>query len=277
MASEAKRAGAHMDGAGHYAPVNGLELYHEIHGAGDPLVLLHGAFGTIETCFAALLPAFAATREVIAVELQGHGHTADIDRPLSYEHMAEDVCALLDALGTDAVDLVGYSLGGAVALELALRHPERVSHVVYAGGTSYRRDGLYPEMLGDTSSAADDLEGSVWHEAFLGVAPDPDAWPTLVAKVAELDRTFEGWSQGDIRGLQPPALLVIGDSDIVRPEHTVEMFRLLGGGVIGEIAGLPRSQLAVLPGTSHVGVLDRVDWLRSMILEFLDPRRPHPP
>jgi pimeloyl-ACP methyl ester carboxylesterase len=276
MTSEAKRRGAPKDGAGRYASVNGVELYHEIHGAGDPLVLLHGAFGTIESCFATLLPALAATREVIAVELQGHGHTADIDRPLSYEQMAEDVRALLDALGTDAVDLVGYSLGGAVALQLALRHPERVSHVVYAGGTSYRRDGLHPEMLEDTGSAADDLEGSVWHEAFLRVAPDPDAWPTLVAKVAELDRTFEGWSQGDIRGLQPPALLVIGDSDIVRPEHTVEMFRLLGGGVIGELAGLPRSQLAVLPGTSHVGVLDRVDWLRSMILEFLDPRRPQP-
>src|SRR5262249_53556253 len=125
-------------------------------------------------------------------------------------------------------------------------------------------------------SAADDLTGSVWHEAYVRVAPDPGRWPDLVAKTVELDRTFAGWPDEDIQALTAPALLIIGDSDIVRPEHTMKMFRLRGGGAIGEIAGLPDSQLAVLPGTSHVGLLDRVDWLQSMILDFLGSPEPRP-
>jgi pimeloyl-ACP methyl ester carboxylesterase len=257
-----------------YVPVNGLDVYYEIHGGGAPLVLLHGAMGTIDSCFANLLPALAAARQVVAVELQGHGHTADVDRPLSYRQMAADSAALLEALGIGTADLVGYSMGGAVALELAMRHPALVRRVVYAGGTSYRRDGLYPEMLEEPESAADDLTGSVWHKAYVRVAPDPSRWPDLVAKNFELDRTFAGWPDEDIQALTAPVLLIIGDSDIVRPEHTMKMFRLLGGGVIGDIAGLPASQFAVLPGTSHVGLLDRVDWLRSMILEFLGSPEP---
>jgi pimeloyl-ACP methyl ester carboxylesterase len=259
-----------------YVPVNGLDMYYEIHGEGSPLVLLHGAMGTIESCFADLLPALAATRQVVAVELQGHGHTADVDRPLSYRQMAADAAALLEALGLETVDLVGYSLGGGVALELAMRHPGMVRRVVFAGGTSYRPDGLYPEMLAEPEPAADDLTGSVWHEAYVRVAPDPGRWPVLVAKNSELDRTFAGWPDEDIQAMTTPMLLIIGDSDIVRPEHTMKMFRLLGGGVIGDLAGLPASQLAVLPGTSHVGLLDRVDWLQSMILEFLGTPVPRP-
>jgi len=255
-------------------PVNGLDMYYEIHGDGSPLVLLHGAMGTIDSCFANLLPALAAARQVVAVELQGHGHTADVDRPLSYQQMAADTAVLLKALGIGTADLVGYSMGGAVALELAMRHPALVRRVVYAGGTSYRRDGLYPEMLEEPESAADDLTGSVWHKAYVRVAPDPSRWPDLVAKNLELDRTFAGWPDEDIHAVTPPVLLIIGDSDIVRPEHTMKMFRLLGGGVIGDIAGLPAAQFAVLPGTSHVGMLDRVDWLRSMILEFLGSPEP---
>jgi pimeloyl-ACP methyl ester carboxylesterase len=259
-----------------YVPVNGLGMYHEVHGAGSPLVLLHGAMGTIDSCFADLLPALAATRQVVAVELQGHGHTADVDRPLSYQQMAADTAALLEALGIETADLVGYSLGGAVAMELAMRHPGMARRVVFAGGTSYRRDGLYPEMLAEPESAADDLTGSVWHEAYVRVAPDPSRWSDLVAKNSELDRTFVGWREKDIQAMTTPMLLIIGDSDIVRPEHTMKMFRLLGGGVIGDLAGLPASQLAVLPGTSHVGLLDRVDWLQSMILGFLGTPVPRP-
>jgi pimeloyl-ACP methyl ester carboxylesterase len=252
-----------------YVPVNGLDMYYEIHGDGSPLALFHGAMGTIDSCFANLLPALAATRQVVAIELQGHGHTADVNRPLSYQQMAADAAALLEALGIETADLVGYSLGGAVALELAMQHPGRVRRLVFAGGTSYRRDGLYPEMLTEPESGADDLTGSVWHQAYLQVAPDPSAWPVLVAKNNQLDRTFTGWPEEDIQAVTTPTLLIIGDSDIVRPEHTMKMFRLLGGGVVGDLAGLPASQLAVLPGTSHVGLLDRVDWLQSMILEFL--------
>ena len=259
-----------------YALVNGLDMYYEIHGDGSPLALFHGAMGTINSCFTDLLPALAASRQVVAVELQGHGHTADVDRPLSYRQMAADAAALLEALDIEVADLVGYSLGGAVALELAIQHPDRVRRLVFAGGTSYRRDGLYPEMLEEPESATDDLTGSVWHQAYARVAPDPGRWPDLVAKNRELDRTFAGWPDKDIQALTVPALLIIGDSDIVRPEHTMKMFRLLGGGVIGDLAGLPASRLAVLPGTSHVGLLDRVDWLQSMILEFLGSPVPRP-
>jgi pimeloyl-ACP methyl ester carboxylesterase len=259
-----------------YMPVNGLEMYYEIHGGGSPLALFHGAMGTIDSCFADLLPALAATRQVVAVELQGHGHTADVDRPLSYRQMAADAAVLLDALGVGIADLVGYSMGGAVALELVMQHPGVVRRLVFAGGTSYRPDGLYPEMLAEPEPAADDLTGSVWHQAYLRVAPDPSRWPVLVAKNRELDRTFAGWADEDIRAVTAPALLIIGDSDIVRPEHTVKMFRLLGGGVVGDLAGLPASQLAILPGTTHVGLLDRVGWLQSMILEFLGSPEPRP-
>jgi pimeloyl-ACP methyl ester carboxylesterase len=274
--SDASDPAGRPGAASGYVPVNGLDMYYEIHGGGSPLALVHGAMGTIDSCFANLLPALAAARKVVAIELQGHGHTADAGRPLSYRQMADDTAVLLEALGIGTADLVGYSLGGAVALELAMRHPALVRRVVFAGGTSYRRDGLYPEMLEEPESAADDLTGSVWHEAYLRVAPDPSRWPDLVAKNFELDRTFAGWPDQDIQALAAPVLLIIGDSDIVRPEHTMTMFRLLGGGVVGDIAGLPASQLAVLPGTSHVGLLDRVDWLQSMILEFLGSPEPRP-
>ena len=252
--------------------VNGLDMYYEIHGDGPPLVLLHGAMGTIDSCFANLLPALARTRKVIAIELQGHGHTLDIDRPLSYQRMAEDTAGLMRALDIDVADFVGYSLGGGVALELAMRHPRLVRRLVFAGGTGYDPEGLYPEMRRQFEAPApDELAGSPWHRAYLDVAPDPDAWPTLVAKVNELDQTFTGWQAADVQSLAMPVLLMIGDSDIVRPEHTMQMFRLLGGGVAGDLAGLPASQLAVLPATSHVGLLERVDWLQSMIIDFLDP------
>jgi pimeloyl-ACP methyl ester carboxylesterase len=269
--ANAPRAAA-SDASCGYASVNGLELYYEVHGDGPPLVLLHGAMGTIDSCFARLLPALGAQHRLIAVELQGHGHTADVDRPLSYRDMADDVAALLRSLATGPIDAVGYSMGGSVGLELAMRHPDLVKRVVYAGGATYRRDGLHPEMLQDMSDAAEALEGSLWHQAYLRVAPRPDDWPRLVNKVMELDR-FEGWTAEQIQAITQPVLVIVGDSDIVRPEHAVELFRLLGGGVVGDIVDLPASRLAMLPGTSHVGMLERFDWLHSMITDFLDPPR----
>jgi len=266
------------DAARGYANVNNLTMYYEIHGEGRPLVLLPGAMGTIESCFANLMPMLARTRRVIAAELQGHGRTPDVDRPLSYEQMGDDLAGLLLALDIDVADFVGYSMGGAAAFQLALRHPSMVRRLVVAGGTCYRPDGLYPEMQpGSGSPTPEDLAGSPWHQAYLDVAPDPAAWPTLVARVGELDAGFAGWSADEVRSLQAPTLLMIGDSDIVRPEHTMEMFRLLGGGVVGDLVGLPASQLAVLPGTSHVGLLERVDWLHSMITGFLDPTKEDEP
>jgi pimeloyl-ACP methyl ester carboxylesterase len=253
-----------------YVDLGQLKLYHERHGDGPPLVLLHGAFGTIESCFAGLLPALARQFEVIAVELQGHGRSRDVDRQLSYEDMARDTAALLAELDIPRADVVGYSMGGAVGLQLALDYPELVDRLVFFGGVAFDPSGLYPE-LGASFESFDphELDGSRWHEAYRRVAPDPDAWTSLVVKLNELDRSGKSWPRDQLAGLQLCTLLIIGDADIVRPEHTVEMFRLLGGGVPGDLVGIPRAQLGVLPGTSHEGVLDRVDWLASMIVAFL--------
>jgi len=254
-----------------YLDVGALELYCERHGDGHPLVLLHGAFGTIESCFADLLTALARNFEVIAVELQGHGRTRDIDRRLAYQDMAADLAALLEALSIPCADVAGYSMGAAVALQLALDRPELVGKLVCFGGASFDPGGMYPEyMAAFESFDAHQLDGSRWHRAYRRVAPDPDAWTSLVVKMNELGRSGEpSWPRERIAALQAPTLLINGDSDIVRPEHAVEMFRLLGGGVPGGPAGMPQAQLALLPGTSHEGMLDRVEWLSSMITRFL--------
>ena len=254
--------------------VHGVEMYYETHGQGDPLILLHGAMGTIESCFAGLLPLLARAHTVIAVELQGHGHTPDVPaRALSYEQLARDVAAFIRALELRSVDVVGYSLGGGVALQLAMTEPTLTRRIVFAGGASYRRDGLHSDMLELPTDEVPDLTGTPWHDAYVRVAPDPSQWTTLVAKNVALDASFEGWTADQVRGIQVPTMLIIGDADIVRPEHTVEMFRLLGGGVNGDLGGVSRSRLAILPGTSHSGVIDRFDWLAPMITDFLDSRR----
>jgi pimeloyl-ACP methyl ester carboxylesterase len=250
--------------------VSELELYHEVHGAGRPLVLLHGAMSTIETSFEEVLPAFAETRQVIAIEQQAHGRTPDVDRPLSYEQMADDNAALLRQLGIDQADFYGYSMGSGIAIELALRHPELVGKLALAS-LAASKAGFHPEIVEAIEGVtAEDLAGSVFETAYKQVAPDPSNWPTLVAKCNQLDVDFKGWSDEQIASIDNPALLIIGDSDIVRPEHAVELFRLLGGGVEGESAGLPQSQLAVLPGTTHLTVVERGDWLISMISSFLE-------
>ncbi|MEA2514663.1 MAG: hypothetical protein QOF33_2862 [Thermomicrobiales bacterium] len=252
-----------------YAPVNGLNMYYEIHGTGRPLVLLHGAFMTIDG-FGTILSGLAETRQVIAVEQQAHGHTGDIDRPLTYEQMADDTAALLRHLGIEQADVVGYSMGGGIALQVAIRHRDLVRKLVVASAT-FNSSGMYPEAFVAIESITPGLfAGSPWLEAYHRVAPNPDDFSTLVAKVKRLDLELQDWPPEDIRAIAAPAFVIIGDSDGTRPEHAVEMFRLLGGGVMGDLAGLPRSQLAVLPATTHVGLIDRADWLLSMIPAFLD-------
>ena len=260
--------------SGYVGVGGGLELYYERHGRGDPLVLLHGALGTIDSCFAGLLPVLARRFEVIAVELQGHGHTGDVDKPFTYEGMAADTAALLEALGIARAAIVGYSLGGAVGLVLALDRPDLVERLVYFGGVSFDPSGVYPELM-DAFASFDphQLDGTPWHQAYRLVAPDPEAWIPLVQKMNELDHTGFAVPRQRLAGLQAPTLLMIGDADVVLPEHVIELFRLLGGGVPGDLVPLPAAQLAILPGTNHVDLLDRVDWLSSMIMAFLTP--PH--
>ncbi len=266
MASNAPRTG--------YAPVNGLNMYYEVHGSGQPLVVLHGSFMTIEL-MGKLVPELARSRQVIAVEFQGHGHTADIERPITYEHLADDTAALLRHLGIGNADVYGYSLGGGVALQVAMRHPALVRKLVIVSA-SYTSDGMYPEVLAAIERITPELfDGTPWREAYDQTAPHPEAFPALVAKLKQLDMEPFAWPPEDIRGISAPTLFIIGDSDIIRLEHAVELFRLLGGGVPGDLAGLPKSQLAVLPGTTHFvppgsAVLDRAEWLLSMIPPFLD-------
>jgi pimeloyl-ACP methyl ester carboxylesterase len=259
---------------GSYASVNGLRMYYEMHGSGRPLVLLHGGLSTIETSFSKLLPTFAKSRQIIAIEQQAHGHTADIDRPLTDEQMAQDTAALLHQLTIENADFFGYSLGSEIALEIVMRHPTLVRKLVLAS-PAFRRDGVYSEIWqGIESSKAEDLAGSPFQAAYARTAPNPQDWPTLIAKNKQHDREFVGWPPEKIQAITAPTLLIIGDSDIVRPEHAVELFRLLGGGVIGDVAGLPNAQLAVLPGTTHLTLVERAEWLLSMITAFLDAPMP---
>ena len=264
-----------------YAPVNGLDMYYEIHGEGSPLLLLHGAYMTIDV-MGPILPGLAEARQVIAVEQQGHGHTADIDRPITYEQMADDTAALLAYLGSrPRRRRSAYSMGGGVALQLAIRHPDMVRKLVVASA-SYTSDGMHAAALEMFPSITPELfAGSPIEEAYLRTAPNPGDFPKLVEKLKQLDTTEFAWPADDIRGIAAPTLLIVGDSDVVRLEHAVELFGLLGGGVMGDLAGLPTSQLAVLPGTTHFvppgsGLLDRADWLLAMIPPFLDAPLPEP-
>jgi pimeloyl-ACP methyl ester carboxylesterase len=257
-----------------YARVNGLTMYYEIHGEGQPLVLLHGALSAIGTSFGKLLPNLSKERQVIAVEMQGHGHTADIERPLRYELLADDIAALLTQIGIERADLFGWSLGAGVALQTAIRHPQSVRKLVLASVT-YTRGGLYPELLaGIEHSKPEDLARTPFYEEYTRIAPHPQDFPRLFSRQQQLDSEIQDWPVEAIRAIKAPTLLIIGDSDIVRPEHTVELFRLLGGGVPGDLVGLPRSQLAVLPGTTHVTLVGRASWLVSMITQFLDTPMP---
>jgi pimeloyl-ACP methyl ester carboxylesterase len=259
-----------------YAPVNGLRMYYETygeHGGGVPLLLLHGSIGSLEM-FRPLLPALTAGRYVIAVDQQAHGRTADVDRPLRYPQLADDAAAMLRYLGIARVDVVGFSMGAAAGWQLAMRYPALVRKLV--GGVSFSSDGIYPEVTAglETAFAPEAFVGSPMETEYLRIAPNPDDWPTLVAKVQDLTRAAEAWPVEVIRAMTAPTMILIGDSDIVRPEHAVELFRLRGGGVPGDFVGMPASQLAVLPGTSHVMLIERTDWLGSMIPAFLDAPMP---
>ena len=193
--------------------------------------------------------------------------------------MADDVGALIGHLGIEQADVFGYSMGGGVALQVAVRHPEVVRKLVVASD-SYTSNGAHPELLEMIPTIAPEaFAGSPIEEAYLRTAPNPDDFPNLVAKLKRLDMEPFAWPPEDIRKIAAPTLLIIGDSDAIRLEHAVELFRLLGGGVMGDLAGLPKSQLAVLPGTTHFvppgsAVLDRADWLVSMIGGFLDAPMP---
>lgn len=245
-----------------YAPVNGLQMYYEVHGAGRPVVLLHGGLLTIDLAFGEMLPGFAAARQVIAPELQGHGHTADIDRELSPLHMAGDVAALLSRLGIGRADLFGFSLGGLVALQFAIRYPDRVNRLVLAA-THYRADGYHAEIrnAGEHPGSArlpTESDFRQMQDAYARVAPDPGNFGPFMAKLSAAVGAFEGWPDDDLRAVTAPTLLIVGDTDFVRLEHAARMHELI-----------PDCQLAVLPGTTHMGLMRRADLVVPMVERFL--------
>jgi pimeloyl-ACP methyl ester carboxylesterase len=266
--------------SGRYARVNGLELFYEIHGSGQPLILLPGGFMTVEA-MGEIVTLLAETRRVISVELQGHGHTADIERPLRFELMADDIAALIRHLGLEQADIFGFSVGGGVGLQTAIRHPEVVRKLALAS-TAFKRDGWYPEALaGMTSISVETFAGSPIHEAYLKTSPRPQAWPTFVAKMRQLLSEDYDWTEG-VAALKSPILILVGDADGLRLAHAVEFFGLLGGGKAdGDLVGLPPAQLAVLPNTTHVGwappyhgIMTRTQLLLPIITEFLDSPMP---
>jgi pimeloyl-ACP methyl ester carboxylesterase len=260
---------------GTYAEVNGVNLYYEVHGSGRPLVLLHGGLGSGEM-FAQILPTLAANHRVILPDLQGHGRTADIDRPISAELMAEDIAALIEHLGLEKPDVVGYSLGGGVATFLAARHPELVRKAVIVSA-NVRRDAIYPEMLaqqGQVSSAAVEfMKDTPMYQLYQRVAPRPEDFGRLLDKIGEsMAKDFD--HSDVIRSLQVPTLIAAGDSDMAPPSHYVEVFKLLDGGLrdggwMGE--GRPKGghALAILPGHTHYNAA-LTPLFATTALSFLD-------
>ena len=262
-------------GTGAYAEVNGIKLYYETHGAGRPLVLLHGGLGSGEM-FGPILPALSERHQVIAPDLQGHGRTADIDRPLDVRLMADDIAALIGHLGLDATDVVGYSLGGKVALQTAIRYPSRVRRLA-AVSANVRRDAIYPEMLAQTDQmgapAAEFMKETPMYELYQRVAPRPEDFPRLLDKIGEaLAKDFDFTEE--VRGLQVPTLIVAADADMAPPSHYVEVFNLLDGGLrdggwMNE--GRPKGghALAILPGLTHYNIVGS-PLLAATALAFID-------
>jgi pimeloyl-ACP methyl ester carboxylesterase len=257
---------------GKYAEVNGISLYYESHGTGEPLILLHGGVGAIEM-FSDVLPMLAENHQVIAVDLQAHGRTADIDRPLSYEFMADDIAALIQQLGFEKADVMGYSLGGGVALRMAIQHPEVVRKLVVVS-TPFKRDGWYPEILAGqaqmNAEVAEQMKPTLLYQVYASLAPSVEDWPLLITKLGALLKQDYDWSN-EVKMIKAPTLLVYGDADAVRTAHAVEFFELLGGGRKDggwDGSGMSKARLAILPGLTHYTIFNS-PVLATSVIPFL--------
>jgi pimeloyl-ACP methyl ester carboxylesterase len=262
-------------GTGEYVEVNGINLYVETHGSGRPLILLHGGLGSGEM-FGPILADLADHHRVIAVDLQGHGRTADIERPIDVRLMADDITALIDHLGLNRPDLVGYSLGGGVALQTAVRHPDRVGRLVSVSA-HIRTDAIYPEMRAQqgqvSAAAAEFMKDTPMYQLYQRVAPRPEDFPRLLDKIGQAMAVDFDFTE-EVRGLAVPTLIVAADADMAPPSHYVEVFGLLDGGLrdggwMGE--GRPRGghALAILPGLTHYSIASS-PLLAAVTLAFLD-------
>jgi pimeloyl-ACP methyl ester carboxylesterase len=258
------------------APVNGIELAYQIHGAGKPLVLLHGGFGSAEM-FGPTMAALAAGRQVIGVDLQSHGRTPAVDRPMRFETMADDVAALIHYQGHEQADVMGFSLGGGVALRTAIQHPASVRRLVVVS-TPFRRAGWHPEMVAGFDQMgpefAEQMKRTPMFEAYQQIAPRVEDWPVLVGQLATLLKLDYDWTD-EVAALPVPVLIVAGDADGLPPRHAVEFFELLGGGkrdAVWDRSGMTRHRLAILPGATHYDI-DVAPALATVVARFLDEQR----
>jgi len=256
-----------------YAPVNGLKMYYEIHGTGEPLLLLHGGLGSTAT-FADMIPLLAKTRQVIGVDLQAHGRTADIDRPFTYEAMADDIAALMTYLQIPKADVLGYSLGGGVALQITVRHPMMVRKLAVVS-TPCKHSAWYPEVLAAMEhmgpAMAEQMKASPLYKTYASVAPRPDDWTVLITKLSVGIKTDYDWSK-EVAAIKAPTLLIFGDADAVPPAHIVEFYALLGGGQKDagwDGSGMSTARLAILPGVTHYNMLES-PLLPQVVVGFLD-------
>ena len=258
---------------GHRVPVNGMQMYYEVSGQGSPLIVLHGAYMNIPT-MGAIIPALAKNHRVYALEFQGHGRTTDINRPITYPNLADDVAAFMDAVGLKKADVFGYSMGAGAGLQLVIRHPEKVDHFV-AASVAYDTAGLQPEFKAMIPQMTVDMFVNMpFAEEYRKLSPTPDSFPVLVKKLIALEKEPMSWGEY-VKRIKTPVLLIAGDADGYTLEHMVSLFHLLGGGVMGDMGKpLPASRLAILPATSHTAVITQVDKLMGFIEPFLKGETP---
>jgi pimeloyl-ACP methyl ester carboxylesterase len=257
-----------------YAPVNGLKMYYEIHGSGEPVVLLHGAFMAISNNFhwTELIGELSKTRKVIAIEMQGHGRTADIKRDFSYDYLADDVAALLDYLKIPSADVIGYSLGGGVALNCSIRHPDKVRKVVSISAV-FRQDGWTKETLDVFPQlTAEAFKGSPMEADSKELSPTPNEFPNFVKRVISIDLKPHDFDSDKLKATQAPMFFIFGDADGVRLDHIAEMYRLKGGEVPGDLRPRSASRLVILPDTTHVTLMSRIPTIVPMVNNFLDAK-----
>jgi pimeloyl-ACP methyl ester carboxylesterase len=259
-----------------HAPVNGLNMYYEVHGSGDPVVLLHGSFMTITNNWTGWIGELSKTRTVIAVEMQGHGRTADIRRDFSYENLADDVAALLDYLKVPSADLIGYSMGGGVAMQCAIRHPQKVRKVVSISAV-FRHDGwvkealdMFPQLTSET------FKGSPIETEYKKLSPTPDEFPTFVKRVIAMDLKPYDFGADKVKATKAPMFFIHGDADGVRLEHISEMFRLKGDEIHGDLRPRSPSRLAILPNTTHITLMERMPVIVPMVNDFFDAKPQEP-
>lgn len=248
--------------------VNGMKMYYEVSGQGEPMIVLHGAYMNIQT-MGAIIPKLAETHRVYAIEFQGHGRTTDIDRPITYPNLADDVAVFMDKVGLKKADIFGYSMGAAAGLQLVIRHPEKVNKAALAS-VAYDTKGWQPEFIAFIPQMTVDMFVNMpFAQDYKKLAANPDGFPALVEKLIALEKEPMAW-EADVKRIKTPILVITGDADVATLEHSVALFRLLGGGVMGDMGKpLPASRLAVLPATSHTAVLDQIALLTGFIEPFI--------